>query len=607
MMGEFLVYMIKSSICLALLYLFFKMMLSKETFHRFNRFALLGILAASFIIPSLKIHHPILETSSVSFTDFTQPVVSMVPQIAESQTQEIPWSSVLLLVYATGIVCFWTVHLYGLYNMYQLIRKGEKRAYKNGIKLSIQKESIAPFSWMNWVVIEEKDMKENGEIILKHETAHILNRHSWDLIAADLCISVQWFNPAAWLVKSELKNIHEFQADEWVLNQGIDAKKYQLLLIRKAVGTRLYSMANSFNHSTLKRRITMMIKKKSNPWARAKYLFVLPLAAIAVAAFARPEISSELNEISQAKVSDLSQTLKVKSPLSASDQEERTVRGKVVDAKYNQPLPGVSIIVGGTTNGTLSGKDGRFTLKVTEGSDLFFSYIGMKMQKLPLKDAIGKEITIRMQEEVTNLEGVVVTHMEKHTKQPIQSGDEIFVVVEQMPEFPGGMQALKKFLGQNVTYPEDAYKQKIEGRVIVEFTVKKDGSLSDFKVIRGVHPSLDSEALRVLKLQPRWKPGMQRNQAVNVKFTVPVTFSLQASDNESNKNCLCIMDGKVLSDKEVKAVDKTKVKNITVLKDQAAEDYIHQASGDLKTQMEQYINTLPEKKVDGVLLITLNK
>ena len=527
-MGIFFVYILKSAICIAAFYLFYKMLLSKDTFHRFNRFALLGILVSSFVLPILNVQSHVQEETTNVLIDLGSMMVEPFGMIESNVDEDtFHWASVLLLIYIVGVVCFWAKHLFAISSLIRLIRTGRKVRQEDGTILVLYHKDIAPFSWMHYIVISENDLEENGEIIIRHEKAHIRNCHSWDLIVADLCISLQWFNPAVWLVKSELQNVHEFEADESVINQGVDAKKYQLLLIKKAVGTRLYSMANSFNHSTLKRRITMMIKKKSNPWARLKYLYVLPLATIAVAAFARPEISSELNEISQAKVSDLSQTLKVKSPLSASDQEERTVRGKVVDAKYNEPLPGVSIIVGGTTNGTLSGKDGRFSLKVKEGSDLFFSYIGMKMQKLPLKEAMGKEITIRMQEEVTNLEGVVVTHMEKHTKQPIQSGDEIFVVVEQMPEFPGGMQALKKFLGQNVTYPEDAYKQKIEGRVIVEFTVKKDGSLSDFKVIRGVHPSLDSEALRVLKLQPRWNPGKQRNQAVDVKFTVPVTFSLQ--------------------------------------------------------------------------------
>ena len=151
---------------------------------------------------------------------------------------------------------------------------------KERVTLIVHNCDIAPFSWMGYIVISRKDLEENGREILIHELAHIHNRHSWDLLVADVCIFFQWFNPASWLLKQELQNIHEFEADETVIKEGVDAKQYQLLLIKKAVGTRLYSMANSFNHSKLKKRITMMLKEKSSPWARLKYLYVLSLIHI---------------------------------------------------------------------------------------------------------------------------------------------------------------------------------------------------------------------------------------------------------------------------------------------------------------------------------------
>ena len=147
---------------------------------------------------------------------------------------------------------------------------------------------------------------------------HTRTHPSWYLLLADLGILLQWFNPAAWLLKQELQTIHEYEADDTVLREGVDAKKYQMLLIKKAVGTRLYSMANSFNHSSLKKRITMMLKEKSNPWARVKYLYVLPLAALAVSAFARPEVSAVADELSSAKVNDLVASMKTNQVETAS-------------------------------------------------------------------------------------------------------------------------------------------------------------------------------------------------------------------------------------------------------------------------------------------------
>ena len=291
-MGAFFVYIVKSAVCLAVFYLFYRLLLSRETFHRFNRIALLGILILSCAIPFVEVtmkepmevsQHLLTWEELLLMADLNQTVA-----VEAAPVSAITWREALLMVYLLGIVFFFLRNVWSLTRMLRLIKGSTLVRQENGIMLITHQKEIAPFSWMKFVVISEKDLKENGEEILTHEYAHIRKKHSIDLLIADICIFFQWFNPASWLLKQELQNIHEFEADESVIAQGIDAKKYQLLLIKKAVGTRLYSMANSFNHSSLKKRITMMLKKKSNPWARLKYLYVLPLAAIAVAAFARP-------------------------------------------------------------------------------------------------------------------------------------------------------------------------------------------------------------------------------------------------------------------------------------------------------------------------------
>ena len=315
-MGAFFVYIVKSAVCLAVFYLFYRLLLSRETFHRFNRIALLGILILSCAIPFVEV--TMKEPMEVSQQLLTWEELLLMANLNRTATIEtapesaIMWREALLMVYLLGIVFFFLRNVWSLTRMLRLIKGSTLVRQENGITLITHQKEIAPFSWMKFVVISEKDLKENGEEILTHEYAHIRKRHSIDLLIADICIFFQWFNPASWLLKQELQNIHEFEADESVIAQGIDAKKYQLLLIKKAVGTRLYSMANSFNHSSLKKRITMMLKKKSNPWARLKYLYVLPLAAIAVTAFARPEISEKADEISAVKVNDLAAIVEAK-------------------------------------------------------------------------------------------------------------------------------------------------------------------------------------------------------------------------------------------------------------------------------------------------------
>ena len=345
-MGLFFVYILKSSVCLAIFYLFYRLLLARETFHRFNRFSLLGILLLSCLLPLVEVS--VKQETEVHQTMLTLEQLLMMADAvnateagARAETATVIWIQVALLVYLAGIVFFAFRNVYSLVRLLMLLKSGKKEdigsylpGRKERVTLIVHNCDIAPFSWMGYIVISRKDLEENGREILIHELAHIHNRHSWDLLVADVCIFFQWFNPASWLLKQELQNIHEFEADETVIKEGVDAKQYQLLLIKKAVGTRLYSMANSFNHSKLKKRITMMLKEKSNPWARLKYLYVLPLAAIAVTAFARPEISEKMEEISAVKVNDLAEIVEKKSEENVVKELVDTTKNKVVVVGY---------------------------------------------------------------------------------------------------------------------------------------------------------------------------------------------------------------------------------------------------------------------------------
>ena len=342
-MGAFFIYILKSSVCLVLFYLFFRVLLSKETFHRFNRVALLGVLFLSLLIPFIEVttNHQVEVQQTMLTIEQVLLMAEMEPAtvdatggVAVHEVASLSWIEILLLVYLAGIIFFACRNLYSLIRLFRLIHSGKREKLENGTTLVVHEQEIAPFSWMKYIVISRKDLEENGREILIHEAAHIRHRHSIDLLVADICIFFQWFNPGAWLLKQELQNIHEYEADETVINEGVNAKEYQLLLIKKAVGTRLYSMANSFNHSKLKKRITMMLKEKSNPWARLKYLYVLPLAAIAVTAFARPEISEKVEEISAVKVNDLAEIVEKKSEENVVKEPIDTTKNKVVVVGY---------------------------------------------------------------------------------------------------------------------------------------------------------------------------------------------------------------------------------------------------------------------------------
>lgn len=304
-MGAFLVFIIKSTCCLAVFYLFYRLLLSRDTFHRFNRMALLGVMVFSIAIPFVQLaaDEPVaVQRTALELERFLQ----MGGTPVEEESRFPSWLAALFMIYAGGCLFFAGRFLYSVCQIVRLIRSGERAVLEDGTRLVVTDLTVPPFSWMKYIVISRIDMEESGAEILAHEQAHIRACHSLDMWFAGCCAVLHWFNPAVWLLKQELQNVHEYEADESVIAHGVDAKHYQLLLIKKAVGAqRFTSMANSFDHSKLKKRITMMLKQKSNPWARLKFLYVLPLAAVAVAAFARPEISRRLENISEVEFAEV--------------------------------------------------------------------------------------------------------------------------------------------------------------------------------------------------------------------------------------------------------------------------------------------------------------
>ena len=280
---ELLLYNLKVGAFLAVFYLFFKLLLSRETFHRFNRVVVLGAMFVSFLLPLCVITvERELPVQSVSL-----PLVQSADPVDTDSCLSFPWQTVLGVLFLAGAVAtaLWT--LWSLSAVLRSIRRGRRERLEEGTVLIRRTEPVTPFSWGRYVVISDRDLAENGPAILAHERAHARLHHSRDVLMMDLAGCLQWFNPAMWLLRRELRAIHEYEADEAVLSCGIDARSYQMLLIKKAVGGRWCSVANSFNHSKLKNRITMMLRKRSSRWVEARALLLLPLVGLALGAFAQ--------------------------------------------------------------------------------------------------------------------------------------------------------------------------------------------------------------------------------------------------------------------------------------------------------------------------------
>ncbi len=325
-MGAFLFYLFKSTLCLTMLYLLFRLCFRGDTLFRTNRFLLLGGTAVCLLLPLVQVDVPqdslwqrpvavvgaVLTESFMEETSASGPlseaeVVVMVPDGIGGEAMTLRsgtlfgWVHLLAALYAGGAVLTLGFFLLSHRRMRQLVRRCPVREC-GGYRLVIGPRERQSFSWGRIIVLSQEDYEQNRETVLLHERMHLHYCHTADLLWMELLIVLHWFNPAAWLLMRELREVHEFEADRGVLSHGIDATQYQLLLVKKSVGTRLYSMASGFGHSKLKQRINMMLKKRTNGLARLKLLLFVPVVSGTLYAFARPEVKNAVEQVVKPQV-----------------------------------------------------------------------------------------------------------------------------------------------------------------------------------------------------------------------------------------------------------------------------------------------------------------
>ncbi|MBR3938145.1 MAG: TonB family protein [Bacteroidaceae bacterium] len=430
-----MIYLIVSAISLALMVTVYRLTLSRTTFHGFNRFVLLATLALAAVIPVMHFQSISSRASApinymlgeiMVYADGTSGVNTM--QTTESGSS-ISILSVITVVYLAGVIfCLLRIAI-GILSS-EIICHRCSRMLADGSRLVITERNYAPFSWRNCIVISRKDYESNGAMIIAHEQAHVHHHHSFDLILAQLFCAFQWFNPAAWMLRRSLMEVHEFEADASVLEDGFDGRRYQICLVRAALQGSFATTTNNFSNCSTKKRIVMMNRHSTNPWARLRALLMLPAVALSVivASACKQDTNSEMN------------------------------------------------------------------LKTQDASP---SSVFVDIQEYEIEEA--------------------------------DSTDEVFWVVDQRPEYPGGEAALMEYLRSNLQYPENCKKNKVQGRVLISFVVNKDGSIVEPAVVKSAGPAgveLDVEALRVVSSMPAWTPGMQNGEAVRVQYTIPVAFQL---------------------------------------------------------------------------------
>ena len=560
-MHNFLIYDLKVAVCIAVFYMFYRLLLSKETFHRVNRIVLLSTAVLSFILPLcvITMHETVVEQR------IPQVVVGDIEaSVLAELVSTIPlWQWTAMLLYIVGAVLMLCKTFWSIGKVVLLIRRSEQHPLTDGVIVCVTgNTALTPFSWMHYIVMNRSDYDLQDAAILAHERGHIRMHHSYDVVLVDILTALQWFNPAMWMLRADLRAIHEYEADAAVLSQGINARQYQYLLITKSTGIGGYSIANGISHSTLKNRITMMLHKKSQASRLLKLLALLPIVGTALALNAETVTDvvydqPQKNPVAQ-PASTISQPMGLnevvvieQAPAVQQDTKTYTIRGVVKDKEKKDAIVGAVIRISGSKLGTVTDRNGEFSLEAKKGDRIEVMYVGYANGTVVVSDPQVK-FDIRLQKDDSDVSS---------------TNDNPLDVVEEMPQFPGGAAALMQYLSKNIRYPEEAHKNNIQGRVIVNFIVETDGSITEAKVRRSIHPLLDAEALRVINAMPKWNPGMQGGKPVRVKYTVPVTFKLQGNDvKASEEKYILEIDGKVADDTEIGNIPSGSIASMEVVK-----------------------------------------
>lgn len=537
-----MVYFLKINVALALFYAFYRLFFYKDTFFAWRRTALLCFFAMSTAVPLLDIQNWVVQQEPMAaMVDLYAAVV--LPELTLTPKPETDWTQLLtdgIVITYWLVVALLTLHfLVQLASIARLIRCCPIKKI-DGTTVHLLPRAKGPFSFFHWIFVC-LDAHTGDELheILTHERTHARQWHSIDVLAGELVCIICWFNPFAWLIKREIRTNLEYMADEKVLKTGHDSHTYQYHLLGLTHHKAAATIYNSFNVLPLKKRIIMMNKRRTRTIGKTKYLMFLPLATllmivsnIEAVARATKKITTEVIEavmpaeatqLQIENITPLTQQEPDAIPLPQQEKSDKVIyKGKIMDEAGN-PLGNIQIITDqkfqSATVSTVNA-EGEFRVETSSEASILFEHIdkdGKKMVRFCRPAELAK----------MDPNNMIITLMPVNVIKPDETESDVYEVVENMPQFPnGGMSALMHYLFDNIRYPEAAYKVGTQGRVIVQFVVAKDGSINDAKIIHGVDPALDAEAIRVISGMPKWKPGTQKGEPVNVKYAVPVTFRL---------------------------------------------------------------------------------
>ncbi|MDR1757294.1 MAG: TonB family protein [Culturomica sp.] len=568
-METLFIYLLKVNAALLLFYIFYRLLFGKDTFFGLKRICLGSVLLLSFIHPLIDLSFLLTENRPIIryVADFRAELEGVVVTAAPPASVSFDWESLLWTLYAAGAAFLLFRMAVQVVRICRLAAKG-RRLFSLNTNILSPGEGVAPFSFLGWIFVnpEEYTLRELQEIVT-HEKVHVRQGHSADMLISELVCVCCWFNPAAWLLRREIRQNLEFLADKDVVSSGFNRKNYQYHLLRLSHQSGAVPIATNFTVSQLKKRIVMMNKRRSSKIGLAKYLLLLPLTVCLVLA------GNVRTWADNYPVENRSGSPEVMPAVVVSDEGEVagkiiTITGNVTDEKGNA-LAGTTVIIKGSGSGTQTDPSGKFSLDAPEDAVLVFSFVGKAT--LEVHHATEKQpLQVQMYTKSVLLETVTAAaensyiHISK--KGEITQIDtnramlnkEFFTVVEEMPRFKGEG-GVMQYISSQVVYPKEAHEKGIQGMVFVHFMITASGKVTDARVLKSADPLLDAEALRVIREMPDWEPGKQRGKAVGVAYTMPVHFQLSKPHEEGNSTIFMYRlesDTKITSLEDVKKISK---------------------------------------------------
>jgi TonB family protein len=541
--------MLKTAFCIAVFYLVYSTLFSRDTMYERNRILILLSLVASFVFPFIVLET--LHPNNLQFfgKDLTGITVNGNIGPSTSESASINWSRILLIIYLAGVIVTGIRLLAEILNLSFLIAK-QKNGKSNIIRLN--KQTASGFSAFGHIFINNAIKPDDAEEIIRHEQKHLDSRHFVDILFTEIIKVIQWFNPFIYMIDKSLREVHEFQADEECLSSGIPVRNYQGLLLNQVFRTSVFNISNSFSNPTLiKKRMIMMTKRRSKSLANLKILLVLPALILLLISFSTCAVKKKSATAVVVKEAALATDVEPE-PFVVVEEMPMFPGGDSLLLKYiaeNIKYPEAAktkgiqgrviirfcITATGAVNkvSVLRGVDADLDAEAIRVVSSLPEFKPGKQGGKPVPVWYMVPITFALDGKVNkdNIPKPSTSIMPPPPPPPPYTSDkdgEGYTKVDQMPQFPGGDAGLMKFIGENTRYPKDAKDGNITGMVITRFLVRKDGKVSDVSVQKGVSPSLDAEAVRVISILPAFeKPGIKDGKPVAVWYMVPITFSLK--------------------------------------------------------------------------------